>query len=366
MVIHTVCVYGSGNVYNGKMKQKTLFAGAVAALLLGGAGMVGAQGINSTGFGNPEDGVERENQKAIEEIINQTDLISATTTELDIQLAPEGAGEAQAEPAPARPAEEVQAKVDYVAARTAEQVATDTDADGLSDADETNLYGTDPNSADTDGDGVNDRDEYLRGSDPRSAEATARIRFEDPRAKGDVRTDIVVVSQVSARVVEEEPVAATSTPAALRTEIVVSGKATPRALVTLYLFSVPTVVVVQADNEGNWQYAFSKELEDGNHTVYAAVADTSGTIVAKSQKVGFVKQAAALTVEGTLPALVQSTGGNAPLAGSPYMMALALLLGVLLAGALVIFGQKYWRPVEVLVVKDGDAPTGNTDTTPRA
>ena len=42
----------------------------------------------------------------------------------------------------------------------------DSDGDGLMDADETNIYGTDPDNADTDADGINDGDEiaYWRGS----------------------------------------------------------------------------------------------------------------------------------------------------------------------------------------------------------
>ncbi len=47
--------------------------------------------------------------------------------------------------------------------------AVDTDGDGLSDADEVNIYGTDPTSADTDGDGLSDGDEViLFGTDPKS------------------------------------------------------------------------------------------------------------------------------------------------------------------------------------------------------
>ena len=42
----------------------------------------------------------------------------------------------------------------------------DSDADGLSDDDETNVYGTDPNDADTDDDGLSDGDEVALGTDP--------------------------------------------------------------------------------------------------------------------------------------------------------------------------------------------------------
>ena len=42
----------------------------------------------------------------------------------------------------------------------------DTDGDGLTDGDEVNVHGTDPNLADTDGDGAPDGDEVAFGSDP--------------------------------------------------------------------------------------------------------------------------------------------------------------------------------------------------------
>lgn len=47
--------------------------------------------------------------------------------------------------------------------------AVDTDGDGLSDTEETVLFGTDPNDPDTDDGGVWDWDEILRGSDPLDA-----------------------------------------------------------------------------------------------------------------------------------------------------------------------------------------------------
>ena len=42
----------------------------------------------------------------------------------------------------------------------------DSDGDGLTDTDETDLYGTDPNNSDTDGDGVGDGQEVADGTDP--------------------------------------------------------------------------------------------------------------------------------------------------------------------------------------------------------
>jgi hypothetical protein len=48
---------------------------------------------------------------------------------------------------------------------------TDTDGDGLYDADETSVYMTDPNKADTDGDGVDDGQEVYDGTDPNDPES---------------------------------------------------------------------------------------------------------------------------------------------------------------------------------------------------
>jgi hypothetical protein len=42
----------------------------------------------------------------------------------------------------------------------------DSDGDGLSDDEENNIYGTDPNNPDTDGDGISDGDEVQNGTDP--------------------------------------------------------------------------------------------------------------------------------------------------------------------------------------------------------
>ena len=54
-------------------------------------------------------------------------------------------------------------------------VFIDTDADGLSDEEEINRYGTDPNRAETDGDGQNDGTEVAAGSDPLDVRSLLRV-----------------------------------------------------------------------------------------------------------------------------------------------------------------------------------------------
>jgi hypothetical protein len=54
-------------------------------------------------------------------------------------------------------------------------LVTDTDGDGLSDADEVNVHATDPTVADTDGDGFTDFDEVASGTSPTSAAEAPEI-----------------------------------------------------------------------------------------------------------------------------------------------------------------------------------------------
>ena len=49
---------------------------------------------------------------------------------------------------------------------TLSQTAEDTDGDGLSDADEIDIYGTEINNPDTDGDGLTDYEEITQGTNP--------------------------------------------------------------------------------------------------------------------------------------------------------------------------------------------------------
>jgi Cu-Zn family superoxide dismutase len=57
--------------------------------------------------------------------------------------------------------------------------AVDTDEDGLTDDDEVNVYGTDPELFDTDGDGVGDGDEVEAGTDPLVAEAVEAVDTDE-------------------------------------------------------------------------------------------------------------------------------------------------------------------------------------------
>lgn len=56
----------------------------------------------------------------------------------------------------------------------------DSDADGLPDAREFFVYGSNPNNSDTDGDGMSDGDEVAQGFDPSVANASATVQIRFP------------------------------------------------------------------------------------------------------------------------------------------------------------------------------------------
>lgn len=255
---------------------------------------------------------------------------------------------------------EIRRKMRALMDRTANDGMRDTDGDGITDYDEVRIYGTDPRNKDTNGDGVSDDGEVMLGRDPaqKSSSSAAMVTFEDPRRGGQIRTDLLVVAEVrreKKNAPSSPPVSASSTTSAViatsttpssplgdATEpISVHGKTAPNALVTVYIFSTPTIVVVKADKDGNWSYTLTKELPDGRHEVYAAITDNQGNIVAKSQPVSFVKQAAALTVTGELPS---SDVQDPALFSSLTMMVFGVLMGFVLAALLLYFGQRYWKP----------------------
>ncbi len=175
--------------------------------------------------------------------------------------------------------------------RDAEGLFSDTDWDGVTDFDEVYIYKTDPFMADTDGNGVPDGVAILNGLDPRSDGLGAEIVFESPQDVGIIRNDILHVESITAVTPDPEssPEVTTIAPA------IIAGKALPNSYVTIFIFSTPVIVTVKTEADGSWQYRFEKELDNGEHSVYVALTDNSGRIIARSSPFRFIKEAQAYT-----------------------------------------------------------------------
>ena len=190
----------------------------------------------------------------------------------------------------------------------------DDDHDGVSNFDEIYIYHTDPEKYSTEG-GLSDGEKILLGinplatstvvisatSTPNSATTTVveapKIQYESPTISTNVLPQTLVVSKVE--VTEKAFVGKTE----VAKKIAFSGKALPNSFVTLYIYSTPIIVTVKTDYDGNWTYKLDKELENGHHLMYVAMVNNSGKVIARSNPIPFVKQAAAVELDsGTVTA----------------------------------------------------------------
>ena len=241
--------------------------------------------------------------------------------------------------------------------RTGARAFEDTDGDGITNYDEVNIYKTDPNNADTDKDGTKDGDELLSGDDPLDGvtqqvvtstppkggttevlpvvattsvtKVEKKISYEDPKFAGDAKPKLLAVTKVSA-VATDVSLGGTTT-----TKVKLSGKSLPNSFVTLFIYSEPIVVTIRADASGSWTYTLDKELPDGTHEAYSAITDVGGRILAKSDPLPFVKEAAAVSFGSSalLPSEKQAPGF---FSGSSLYVLLAFLVGVLAFAFLVL------------------------------
>jgi len=174
----------------------------------------------------------------------------------------------------------------------------DSDGDGIVNYDELNIYGTDPNDPNTGGGPYTDGEDIRRGLNP-LASTTRAVVYDDPREEGAGEiADTYTVEDIAAET-ERTPDGRERVRA-----IEVRGKAQPKAFVTVYIFSRPIVVTVQADEEGEWRYRLEKDLEDGTHEVYVTSVNNSGRILLKSNSVSFTKEAEAVRLNSLAAAEV--------------------------------------------------------------
>jgi hypothetical protein len=176
----------------------------------------------------------------------------------------------------------------------------DSDEDGLPD-DMEKRFGTDPFNADTDGDGNNDGEEIKNGYNPlgegkleRKLSSIEKAITEDktlghPMTEGEEMENFFVenisdMEDARGNLIEG---------------YILSGKAKPNSVATLYIYSdLPVVVTVDADQYGNWRYQLDQSLIDGEHEVYVAINDDTGKVIEKSKPLNFfIEEAKAVSAK---------------------------------------------------------------------
>jgi hypothetical protein len=223
--------------------------------------------------------------------------------------------------------------------RTGTRNFADTDADGVTDYDEVNMYHTDPLEIDTDKDGFADGMELLArtnpsggvrvltGTDSPTTSSTSvmtdeSIALDNPKITGQIVPALLVVKSVE---VTEVGTSTDGLPTAKKLKL--AGVAMPNAFVTLYIFSEPIVVTVKADGAGAWVYTLDRELSDGTHEVYSTITDAGGRILAKSEPLPFIKVAAAVSLGETMLTSPESAPGF--FTGPSLYAMIAILIGIL-------------------------------------
>lgn len=219
--------------------------------------------------------------------------------------------------------------------RVGDGVSNDSDKDGVSDYDEVNLYNTNPFSADTDGDGFIDGTEISLGYNPLNASREALITYQSPIDSGTVREDLLTIDTLTTLT--------SDTPGELP-KAFFSGKGLPNSFVTLYIYSTPIVITVKTDTDGNWNYIFDKELENGEHEVYVGITDNSGNVIAKSTPLPFVKTAEAYTRSDTVTASSRASELAPSFLNDSSMLLLGSLLIVSLGLVLMLLGLHVRSP----------------------
>ncbi len=240
--------------------------------------------------------------------------------------------------------------------RTGARAFVDTDKDGITDYDEVNLYHTSPSDPDTDHDGVPDGQELIERTNPNGRDALALnmsnvthtgatspssvsessssitnipsrpssegVTLEDPLIAGVTQKSLLAVNDVVAEEIGYDEYG-TSTVKKLKFR----GTALPNSYITLYIFSDPIVVTVKADAAGEWTYTLDKELPNGSHQVVSAITNEGGHILAKSEALPFVKEAAAVSVGAN--ALLPNQSSPGFFTGASLYAFIAILIGLL-------------------------------------
>lgn len=133
-----------------------------------------------------------------------------------------------------------------------------------------------------------------------------------------------------------------------RQTLKITGKAKPKSIVVVYVYSDPLVITTSTDSDGNWQYTLEDPLEPGTHEVYAVVDKGDGTYERSNPMSFFISTVGASAVNpkglsltlGEMPTATPSQSKNSLIY---YVAGSAVVIIVALAGlyATVILRKRH-------------------------
>ena len=217
-------------------------------------------------------------------------------------------------------------------------VTVDTDGDGIPDDIEKRI-GTDPGKKDTDGDGYDDENEITNGYDPlgegrKTTELSPiekilidNLELQHPLSGGTVDNDFSVDKIVNG---DESGDASGA--------YVISGKAEPNSVATIYIYSdIPVVTTVSTDQYGNWRYEFDQPLTDGDHEIYVAINDDTGKVVNKSNPLSFFVRQARAVSSSEMAGIVSPTDTPSSATNNAMTLYMIIFAVIVAAAGILIF-----------------------------
>lgn len=161
-------------------------------------------------------------------------------------------------------------------------VIVDSDKDGITDRQEL-ILGTSSFNPDTDEDGFSDAEEITNGFNPliNAKEKDDKIKLENPALSEAQVANNLIVENITKNIEKNND-------GKKEEKLTFEGKGEPNSFISIYVFSDPVAAIVKTDAAGKWAYALDKVLDYGEHTVYTAVVDASGIIIAKSNPFKFL------------------------------------------------------------------------------
>ena len=206
----------------------------------------------------------------------------------------------------------------------------DPDNDGINNNEEFR-YNTNPLNPDTDGDGYIDGDEIRNRFNPLKyspGDGSDKIIFENPKEKGEVKNNLYKITNIESVNINNE------------NKIKLTGKGLPNSFITIYVYSsLPIILTVKTDENGDWSYILDKQLDDGDHEVYVAITDNTGKITAKSEPLPFVNVAGAVSlkdsnshIEASMPPLQNRANSDMLLILAITLLSLGLVFSIISLG----------------------------------